>query len=185
MIEDIFKEAKSKMAKTVDKVRTALAKIRTGRAHPDLLDHIRVSYYGTEVPIKQVASITVEDARTLAITPWEKQMVSVIEKAIMESDLGVTPQTAGQVIRVPFPPLTEERRQQFVKLARQEAEQGRIAIRNIRREALSLLKEALREKLISEDEERRAEARIQKLTDEHIAKIDELLAKKEQDLMSL
>ncbi len=184
MIEEIFKEAQAKMAKTVEKVRQDLAKIRTGRAHPDLLDHIRVSYYGTEVPLKQVASITVEDARTLAITPWEKQMVPVIEKAIQESDLGITPQTAGQVIRIPFPPLTEERRQQLVRLARQEAEQGRIAIRNIRREAIAGLKEALKEKLISEDEERRAEAKIQKLTEESIGKIDQLLAEKEKDLLT-
>lgn len=185
MIEEILKEAREKMAKTVEKVRKDLAKIRTGRAHPDLLDHIRVDYYGSEVPLKRVASITVEDARTLAITPWEKQMVPVIEKALLEADLGITPQTAGQVIRVPFPPLTEERRQQLVKLARQEAEQGRIAIRNIRREALSELREAKKEGLLSEDEERRAEAQLQKLTDEFISKIDQLLAQKEKDLLTV
>jgi len=185
MIEDIFKETKAKMEKTVAAIKQELAKIRTGRAHPSLLDHIRVPYYGSEVPLSQVANVAVEDARTLAITPWERNMIPVVEKAIMESDLGINPQTAGTVIRVPLPSLTEERRRELVKVARHEAEQGRIAIRNIRREANHELKEALKEKLITEDEERRAEERIQKLTDQYIEKIDQLLAEKEKDLLSL
>ncbi len=185
MIEDIFKETKAKMEKTVAAIKQELAKIRTGRAHPSLLDHIRVPYYGSEVPLNQVANVAVEDARTLAITPWERNMIPVVEKAIMESDLGINPQTAGTVIRVPLPALTEERRRELVKVARHEAEQGRIAIRNIRREANHELKEALKEKLITEDEERRAEERIQKLTDQYIEKIDQLLAEKEKDLLSL
>ncbi|BCX80945.1 ribosome recycling factor [Methylomarinovum caldicuralii] len=185
MIEDILKEAKAKMEKTVVAIKQELAKIRTGRAHPSLLDHIRVSYYGSEVPISQVANVAVEDARTLTITPWERNMVAVIEKAIMESDLGINPMTAGTVIRVPLPALTEERRKELVKVARHEAEQGRIAIRNIRREANQELKEALKEKLITEDEERRAEEQIQKLTDDYIKKIDAVLAEKEKDLLSL
>ncbi len=185
MIEDIFKETKAKMEKTVAAIKQELAKIRTGRAHPSLLDHIRVPYYGSEVPLSQVANVAVEDARTLAITPWERNMIPVVEKAIMESDLGINPRTAGTVIRVPLPSLTEERRRELVKVARHEAEQGRIAIRNIRREANHELKEALKEKLITEDEERRAEERIQKLTDQYIQKIDQLLAEKEKDLLSL
>lgn len=185
MIEDILKEAKAKMEKTVAAIKQELAKIRTGRAHPSLLDHIKVSYYGSEVPISQVANVAVEDARTLTITPWERNMVAVIEKAIMESDLGINPMTAGTVIRVPLPALTEERRKELVKVARHEAEQGRIAIRNIRREANQELKEALKEKLITEDEERRAEEQIQKLTDDYIKKIDAILAEKEKDLLSL
>ncbi len=185
MIEDIFKETRAKMEKTVAAIKQELAKIRTGRAHPSLLDHIRVPYYGSEVPLNQVANVAVEDARTLAITPWERNMIPVVEKAIMESDLGINPQTAGTVIRVPLPSLTEERRRELVKVARHEAEQGRIAIRNIRREANHELKEALKEKLITEDEERRAEERIQKLTDQYIEKIDQLLAEKEKDLLSL
>jgi ribosome recycling factor len=173
------------MEKTLQAVKQELAKIRTGRAHPSLLDHIKVNYYGSEVPMSQVANITVEDARTLAITPWERKMVPVIEKAIMESDLGINPQTAGTVIRVPLPPLTEERRRELIKVVRHEAEQGRVAIRNLRREANAELKEALKEKLIAEDAERKAEERIQQLTDQYIKKIDQLLADKEADLLSL
>jgi ribosome recycling factor len=185
MIEEIYKATQAKMEKTLQTVKQELAKIRTGRAHPSLLDHIRVSYYGSEVPMSQVANITVEDARTLAITPWERNMVPVIEKAILESDLGITPQTAGTVIRVPLPALTEERRRDLVKVVRHEAEQGRVAIRNLRREANAELKEALKAKKISEDEERKAEERIQQLTDQYIKKIDQLLAEKEADLLSL
>nr|WP_268741926.1 ribosome recycling factor [Methylohalobius crimeensis] len=173
------------MDKTIAAIKQELAKIRTGRAHPSLLDHLKVSYYGSEVPMSQAANIIVEDARTLAITPWERNMIPVIEKAIMESDLGINPQTAGTVIRVPLPSLTEERRRELIKVARHEAEQGRIAIRNLRREANTELKEALKEKLIGEDEERKAEERIQQLTDQYVKKIDQMLEEKERDLLSL
>ncbi len=185
MIEDIYQETKAKMEKAVVAIKQDLAKIRTGRAHPSLLDHIKVSYYGSDVPVSQVANVTTEDARTLAITPWERDMIPVIEKAIMESDLGINPMTAGNVIRVPMPSLTEERRKELIKVARHEAEQGRISIRNLRREANAELKEALKEKLISEDEERKGEERIQKLTDRYIEQIDQLLAEKEKDLLSI
>lgn len=185
MIDSIYQATQAKMEKTLQAVKQELAKIRTGRAHPSLLDHIKVSYYGSEVPMSQVANIAVEDARTLAITPWERNMIPVIEKAIRESDLGINPQTAGTVIRVPLPPLTEERRRELVKVVRHEAEQGRVAIRNLRREANAELKEALKEKLIAEDAERKAEERIQQLTDQYIKKIDQLLADKEADLLSL
>jgi len=185
MIDDIKKDAATRMGKSVESLRHELAKIRTGRAHPALLDHLVVSYYGSDVPIKQVASITAEDARTLAVTPWEKNMVQAVEKAIMQSDLGLNPNTAGMVIRVPMPPLTEERRRDLIKVARHEAEQARVAIRNIRRDANHALKEAVKEKLISEDEERRGEELVQKLTDDYIKGVDEVLAEKEQDLMSI
>ncbi|XSG85226.1 MAG: ribosome recycling factor [Methylohalobius sp. ZOD2] len=185
MIEDIYQESRGKMEKTIAAIKQELAKIRTGRAHPSLLDHVKVSYYGSEVPMSQAANIIVEDARTLAITPWERNMIPVIEKAIMESDLGINPQTAGTVIRVPLPSLTEERRRELIKVARHEAEQGRIAIRNLRREANTELKEALKEKLIGEDEERKAEERIQQLTDQYVKKIDQMLEEKERDLLSL
>ncbi len=185
MIESLYKETQAKMEKTLQAVKQELAKIRTGRAHPSLLDHIKVAYYGSEVPMSQVANIAVEDARTLAITPWERNMIPVIEKAIMESDLGINPQTAGTVIRVPLPSLTEERRRELIKVVRHEAEQGRIAIRNVRRDANAELKEALKAKRIAEDEARKAEERVQQLTDQYIKKIDQLLADKEADLLSL
>ena len=185
MIDDILEDARQRMGKTVETLKTELGKVRTGRAHPSLLDHITVEYYGTPTPLKQVANIAVEDARTLTITPWEKQMVPVIEKAIMESDLGLNPATAGTVIRVPLPPLTEERRRDLIRIVRQEAEGARVAIRNIRREIIHDFKELLKEKEISEDEERRAEERAQKLTDEFIARIEEVLEKKEKDLMEI
>jgi ribosome recycling factor len=185
MIDDIKKDAQARMAKSVDALRHELAKIRTGRAHPSLLDHIAVDYYGTATPIKQVANVTAEDARTLAVSPWEKAMVQVVEKAIMQSDLGLNPSTAGMVIRVPMPPLTEERRRDLIKVARQEAEQGRVAIRNIRRDANSELKEMVKEKMISEDEERRGQELIQKLTDQYVKEVDQVLEEKEADLMSI
>jgi len=185
MIDDIKKDAATRMGKSVEALRHELAKIRTGRAHPALLDHLVVSYYGSDEPIKQVANITAEDARTLAVTPWEKDMVQAVEKAIMQSDLGLNPNTAGMVIRVPMPPLTEERRRDLIKVARHEAEQTRVAIRNIRRDANHALKEAVKEKLISEDEERRGEELVQKLTDDYVKGVDEVLAEKEQDLMSI
>lgn len=185
MIDDIKKDAQLRMGKSVEALRHELAKIRTGRAHPSLLDHIMVNYYGTDTPIKQVANVTAEDARTLAVSPWEKSMVQAVEKAIMQSDLGLNPNTAGAVIRVPMPPLTEERRRDLIKVARSEAEQGRVAIRNIRRDANSELKEAVKEKMISEDEERRGQDLIQKLTDRFVKEVDAVLEEKEADLMSI
>jgi ribosome recycling factor len=185
MIDDIKKDATQRMAKSVEALQENLAKVRTGRAHPSLLDHLHVSYYGSEVPLKQVAAINVEDARTLAVQPWEQNMVKPVEKAIMESDLGLNPNTAGTVIRVPLPPLTEERRRDMTKIVRHEAEQARVAIRNIRRDANRDLEGLVKEKLISEDDERRGQEIIQKLTDQYIKEIDDLLDQKEQDLMSV
>jgi len=185
MIDDIKKDAMSRMGKSVESLRHELAKIRTGRAHPSLLDHLMVSYYGSDTPIRQVANITAEDARTLAVTPWEKGMVQAVEKAIMQSDLGLNPNTAGMVIRVPMPPLTEERRRDLIKVARHEAEQARVAVRNIRRDANHELKEAAKEKLISEDDEHRGEELVQKLTDQNVKEVDKVLAEKEKDLMSI
>ncbi len=185
MIEDIKKDAASRMQKSVDSLVTEFGKIRTGRAHASLLDHVMVNYYGSDVPIKQVANITAEDARTLAITPWEKNLVQAIEKAIMTSDLGLNPSSAGTVIRVPMPALTEERRKDLVRVVRQEAEGGRVAIRNIRRDAINDFKELLKEKEISEDEERKAADDIQKLTDKYVAEVDKLLTAKEADLMEV
>ncbi len=185
MIEDIKKDAESRMGKSVESLKTELTKIRTGRAHASLLDHVMVDYYGSEVPIAQAATVSVEDARTLAVSPWEKALVPVIEKAIMSSDMGLNPVTAGDVIRVPLPALTEERRKDFVKLVRQEAEQGRVAVRNIRRDANADLKELVKEKEISEDDERGALEVVQKLTDKHIQQIEELLAAKEKELMEI
>ena len=185
MIEEILADAASRMEKSIEALGHELAKIRTGRAHPSLLDHVTVEYYGSEVPISQVANINVEDSRTLAVQPWEKDMVAKVEKAILTSDLGLNPASAGMVIRVPMPPLTEERRRDLVKVVRQETENGRIAVRNIRRDANSDLKELLREKEISEDEERKAQDEVQKLTDAAIKKMDEALAVKEAELMEI
>ncbi len=185
MIEDIKKDASQRMQKSVVALKNAMAKIRAGRAHTSLLDQVMVPYYGSDVPLSQVANVGVEDARTLTVTPWEKNMVSVIEKAIMTSDLGVNPNSAGMTIRIPIPPLTEERRRDLVKVAKAEAEQARVAVRNIRRDANSTLKDLLKEKEISEDEERSAEEAIQKLTDTVIKQVDEVLAEKEADLMEV
>ena len=185
MIEDIKKDAAQRMQKSIDSFKSDLSKIRTGRAHTNLLDHITVDYYGAETPLSQVASVGVEDARTLTVTPWEKQMVSVIEKAIMTSDLGLNPASAGTVIRVPMPPLTEERRRDLVKVVRAEGENARVAIRNIRRDANNDLKALLKEKEISEDEERKGQDDIQKLTDKHVAEVDKLLETKEKELMEI
>jgi len=185
MIDDIQKDANTRMGKSVESLVLDLAKLRTGRAHPSLLDHIMVSYYGSDVPLSQVSNVNVEDARTLAITPWEQNMVAPVEKAIMNSDLGLNPNTAGNVIRIPMPPLTEERRKDMIRIVRQEAENARVAIRNIRRDANHHLKDLVKEKLASEDDERRAEEQIQKLTDQHIKEIDGLLEKKEADLMEV
>jgi len=185
MIEDIKKDAETRMGKSVESLKTELTKIRTGRAHASLLDHVMVDYYGSEVPIAQAATVSVEDARTLAVSPWEKTLVPVIEKAIMSSDMGLNPVTSGDVIRVPLPALTEERRKDFVKLVRQEAEQGRVAVRNIRRDANADLKELVKEKEISEDDEHGALDVVQKLTDKHIQQIEEVLAAKEKELMEI
>ena len=185
MIDDIKKDASDRMDKSVQALEAALTKIRTGRAHTSLLDHITVEYYGTEVPLNQCANVNVEDPRTLSVAPWEKSMVQPIEKAIMNSDLGLNPATAGTVIRVPLPPLTEERRKDLIKVVRQEAEGGRIAVRNIRRDALSDLKDLLKEKMIGEDEEHRAHDEIQAITDQHVATIDQVLENKEAELMEI
>jgi ribosome recycling factor len=185
MIDDIKKDAAARMAKTVEALGHELAKIRTGRAHPSLLDHVMVSYYGSDMPIKQVANVTVEDARTLAITPWERNMVQAVEKAIMQSDLGLNPNTAGTVIRVPMPALTEERRRDLIKVARHEAEQARVAVRNVRRDANGELKDLVKEKMISEDDERRGQEIVQKLTDQYVKEVDQVLAQKETDLMAI
>ena len=185
MIDEIIKDAEVRMGKSIESLHTEFAKIRTGRAHPSLLDQIQVDYYGSNTPINQVANVSVEDSRTLVVTPWEKDMVAKVEKAIMASDLGLNPATAGTVIRIPMPPLTEERRKDLVKIVKQEAEQARVAIRNIRRDANSDFKDLLKEKEISEDDERKAEERIQKLTDTFVGKIDKILADKEAELMEV
>jgi ribosome recycling factor len=184
MISDIQQDAATRMGKSIEALKHEFSKIRTGRAHPSLLDQISVSYYGADSPLSQVANIAVEDARTLTITPWEKAMVQAIEKAILKSDLGLNPSTNGMVIRIPLPALTEERRRNLVKIVKQEAENGRVAIRNIRRDANSEIKEALKEKLISEDEARAAEEKIQKLTDQYVKDVEKLLEAKEADLLS-
>ena len=185
MLDEIMKDAGTRMSKSVAALRTELTKIRTGRAHTSLLDHITVEYYGSQVPLNQVSNVGVEDSRTLTITPWEKDMVSVIEKAIMASDLGLNPATAGTVIRVPLPPLTEERRKDMIRVVRNEAEGGRIAVRNIRRDAIHDVKDLMKEKMIGEDDEHRAEDEIQVITDKYIAEIDALLADKESELMEI
>ena len=185
MLADIQKDARNRMTKSLESLRHELAKIRTGRAHPSLLEHVHVDYYGSEVPIGQAASVTVEDARTLSVTPWDKSMVSVIEKAILTSDLGLNPSTAGQVIRIPLPPLTEERRRDLGKVVHQEGENAKIAIRNIRRDANHHIKDLLKEKEISEDEERKAEHDIQQVTDVAVGKVDEIVAEKEKELLEI
>ena len=185
MINELRKDAEARMRKSVEALGVAFNKIRTGRAHPSLLDTVRVSYYGNEVPLNQVANITVEDARMLVITPWEKSMVPDVEKAILKSDLGLNPSSAGQVIRLPMPALTEETRKGYIKQARHEAELARIAVRNVRKDVNSDLKDLLKEKAISEDEARRARDEVQKLTDRYVAEIDHQLAAKEKDLMDI
>jgi ribosome recycling factor len=185
VLEDIKKDAAKRMDKSIESLRQEMTKLRTGRAHTSLLDHITVEYYGTQVPLSQVSNINVEDSRTLVVSPWEKTMVQAVERAIMHSDLGLNPVSAGTVIRVPLPPLTEERRKDMIRLVRQEAEGGRVAIRNIRRDALNDLKDLMKEKLIGADEERRGQEEIQAITDKHIAEIDRVLAEKERDLMEV
>ena len=185
MLQDILKDAGARMTKSLEAFKLDLQKVRTGRAHPSLLDHISVDYYGTKTPITRASNVTVEDARTLVVTAWDKQMVSAIERAIMESDLGLNPNTAGTVLRIPLPPLTQERRRDLVKVIKGEAEQAKVAVRNIRRDALSDLKELLKEKEISEDEERRGGEEVQRITDAHIKKIEEAFATKEQEILSV
>lgn len=183
MLEEINKDAKIRMHKSLDSLRKELAKIRTGRAHPSLLEHIHVDYYGSKVPISQAASVAVQDARTLAVTAWDKTMVAVIERAILTSDLGLNPVTAGTVIRIPLPPLTEERRVELGKVVHNEGENTKIAIRNIRRDANHHIKELLKKKEISEDDEHQSENEIQQITDLAVHKADEIVAEKEQELM--
>lgn len=185
MIDGIKKETTARMSKSIESLKDEFTKIRTGRAHTSLLDHITVPYYGNDVPLSQVASVTIGDSRTLVVTPWEKNMVSPIEKAIMQSDLGLNPATAGSVIRVPLPALTEERRRDMIKVVRHEAENARVAVRNIRRDANTAVKDLLKQKKISEDEERRAQDEIQKLTDKYIAEVEKVLQVKEADLMAI
>ena len=185
MLEDIKKDAVARMTKCVHNFQADLKKLRTGRAHPSLIEHLKVDYYGSEVPLQQVASITVEEGRTLVISPWEKTVVQAIEKAIFKSDLGLTPMTAGTVIRIPMPPLTEERRREITKMLRHDAENARVAVRNVRRDVMNEIKHKLKDKQVSQDDERRAETEVQKLTDKHVADIDGLLAGKEKEVMQV
>lgn len=184
-IEDIKKDTITRMGKAIDAFKDELSKLRTGRAHASLLDHVTVEYYGNTVPLSQAAAISVADARTLTVTPWEKNMVQPIEKAIMTSDLGLNPATSGTVIRVPLPPLTEERRRDMAKVVRNEAEGAKVAIRNIRRDANNTLKQLLKEKQITEDQERRAQDEVQKLTDKYIADVDKITQTKEAELAEI
>lgn len=185
MLEDLKKDAAARMAKCVQTFQADLKKLRTGRAHPSLVEHLKVDYYGSEVPLQQVASIAVEEGRTLVISPWEKSVVQAIEKAIFKSDLGLTPQTHGTLIRIPMPALTEERRREITKVLRHDAENARVAVRNVRRDVMTDVKDMLKEKMISQDDERRAEGEIQKLTDKHVADIEQLLAAKEKEVMQV
>ena len=184
-VAEIKKQATEKMAKSVDTLKHDLQKVRTGRAHVGLIDHLKVDYYGSDVPINQVASISLSDARTIAIQPFEKKMIQVVEKAIRDSDLGVNPATSGDVVRVPMPALTEERRKELAKIVKHEGENAKVAVRNIRRDAMTHVKQLLKESEISEDDDKRAEKEIQQLTDKSIADIDKLVAEKEKDLMSV
>ncbi|ODN43632.1 ribosome recycling factor [Piscirickettsia litoralis] len=185
MIEQIIEDAQARMEKSLDALRDNLAKIRTGRAHPSLLEHITVDYYGSDTPLSQVANVTIADARTLQVVPWEKTMVAAVEKAIMTSDLGLNPASAGQVIRVPLPPLTEERRRDLVKIVKGEAENARVAIRNIRRDANNRFKDLLKQKEMSEDDERRAQDRVQKVTDKFINDVESTIQVKEKELIEI
>ncbi len=185
MIDDILKDAEQRMSKSIESMRSEMAKIRTGRASPALIDHLMVDYYGSPTPINQVANITVQDARTLGVQPWEKPMVPVVEKAIMEANLGLNPMTAGELIRIPLPPLTEERRKEMVKVASGEGENGKIAVRNIRRDANNDFKSLLKDKDITEDDEKRAQDAVQKLTDNFVAQIDEIVKEKEAEILTV
>jgi ribosome recycling factor len=185
MIADLKKATELKMHRSVEALKSALAKVRTGRAHTGILEHVQVDYYGSSVPITQVANLTLLDARTISVQPWEKSMLAKVEKAIRESDLGLNPSTMGEIVRVPMPALTEERRRELIRVVRGEGEDAKIAIRNQRRDANMALKEAVKAKTISEDEERRAESEIQKMTDRHVIDVDHLLAEKERDLLQV
>jgi ribosome recycling factor len=185
MLDDIKKDARERMTKCVQTFQGDMKKLRTGRAHPSLIEHLKVDYYGNDTPLNQVANIAVEDGRTLVVSPWEKAMVQPIEKAIHKSDLGLNPMTAGTVIRIPMPALTEERRRDITKILRQDAEGARVAVRNVRRDVMSEIKNLLKEKLVSQDDEKRAEVEVQKLTDKHIADIEQALAAKEKEVMQV
>ena len=185
MIADIKKSAEQKMIKTLETLKADLGKVRTGRAHTGLLDHVMVDYYGTQTPINGVANVTLLDARTIGVTPWDKKMVAVVDKAIRESDLGLNPATMGETVRVPMPALTEERRRDLIKVVHKEAESARVAVRNVRREANNQLKDLLKQKKLAEDAERRAQDEVQKLTDRFVAEIDKALAAKEADLIAV
>jgi ribosome recycling factor len=185
MIDEILKDAEQRMQKSIESMRGELAKIRTGRASPALIDHLTVDYYGVATPINQVANVAVQDARTLSVQPWEKNMVPVVERAIMEANLGLNPVTAGDLIRIPMPPLTEERRKEMVKVASAEGESGKVAIRNIRRDANSDFKSLLKDKEISEDEEKQAEGLIQKLTDKYVDEVDDVVREKEAEILTV
>ena len=185
MIADVRKTAEQKMKKTVDTLKTDLAKIRTGRAHTGLLDHVMVDYYGTPTPVPQVGNVTLLDARTIGVTPWDKKMAPAIEKAIRSSDLGLNPASMGETIRVPMPALTEERRKDLIKVVRHEGETARVAVRNVRRDAIHHMKELLKQKKVTEDDERHAQDDMQKLTDRYVTDIDKLLQQKETDLMAV
>jgi ribosome recycling factor len=185
MIADVKKTADQKMKKSLEALKNDLAKVRTGRAHTGLLDHVMVDYYGNPTPVPQVANVTLLDARTIGVTPWEKKMASAIEKAIRDSDLGLNPATMGETVRVPMPPLTEERRKDLIKVVHKEAENARVAVRNVRRDAIHQLKDLLKQKKVAEDEERRAQDDVQKLTDRYIADIEKAVQAKEADLMAI
>ncbi|MFT5572159.1 MAG: ribosome recycling factor [Cryomorphaceae bacterium] len=185
MIDEILKDAEQRMLKSMESMRGEMAKIRTGRASPALIDHLMVDYYGTPTPISQVANISVQDARTLGVQPWEKNMVSVVERAIMEANLGLNPMTAGDLIRIPLPPLTEERRKEMVKVSASEGESGKIAVRNIRRDANTDFKSLLKEKDITEDQDKQAQDSVQKLTDKFVALIDEVVKEKEVEILTV
>lgn len=185
MIAELKKSTEQKMQKSLESLKHDLQKVRTGRAHTGLLDHIQVDYYGSMMPINQVANVTLVDARTIGVQPWEKKMLSVVEKAIRDSDLGLNPASQGDVVRVPMPALTEERRRELIKVVHKEAEGAKVAVRNLRRDAIHLLKEAVKHKEISEDDDRRAQDDIQKLTDRYVTEVDKILAAKEADLMAV
>jgi len=185
MLNEIKKDAQTRMAKSVDAFRQELTKLRTGRATTALVDHLKVNYYGSDMPLSQVATVAVADARSITITPWEKNMVAAVEKSILASDLGLTPNTAGQVIRINLPPLTEERRKELSKHVHHEGENAKVAIRNVRRDAIQQVKELLKEKQVTEDDVRRSEEEIQKLTDKHVKDVDDVVKAKEQELMAV
>jgi len=185
MIAELKKTTEQKMQKSIEALKHDLAKVRTGRAHTGLLDHIQVEYYGSMMPVNQVANLTLVDARTIGVQPWEKPMIAKVEKAIRDSDLGLNPSTQGDLIRVPMPALTEDRRKELIKVVKHEGEGAKVAVRNLRRDAIAHLKEALKKHELSEDDERRAQDDIQKLTDRYVAEVDKLLAEKEKDLMAI